>query len=115
MKKIFLLCSLTFLALPALAIDGRHVKYVGGTLPGVNVGAIGHIDTTAATTLTFEYSGNKVAIPYASITRLLSRPNNRLRLRAILESYQRSWSVCSKRVSGGILCGFPIVIRLEIK
>ena len=67
MKKVFLLCSLTFLALPVLAVDGRHVKYVGGTLAGVNIGSVGRIETTEATALTLEYSGNKVRIPYASI------------------------------------------------
>lgn len=66
MKRIFLLCCLGFFVLPALAVEGNHVKYVGGTLSGMNVGAVGKIETSGIE-LSFESSGRKIAIPYASI------------------------------------------------
>jgi len=66
MKKFFLLCCLGFLTLPVLAIEGSQVKYAGGTVPGMNIGAVGKVDVSGSTLL-FESSGRKVAIPYASI------------------------------------------------
>ena len=66
MRKFFLLCCIGFFALPGLAVDGNHVKYVGGTVPGMKVGALGEVQLSG-TTLTFESSGARVAIPYASI------------------------------------------------
>jgi hypothetical protein len=58
---------LVFLALPAVAVDGREVKYVGGTVAGVTSGAIGRLDTTTDAALIFEHAGTKVAIPYDAI------------------------------------------------
>jgi hypothetical protein len=52
--------------LPAFAAAGSPVKYVGGTVAGINVGAIGKLDISG-TTLLFESSTHKVSIPYASI------------------------------------------------
>jgi hypothetical protein len=66
MKRFFLLCCVGFFALPAFALERIQVKYVGGTLPGMNVGKIGTIDISGASLL-LESSGHKVAIPYTSI------------------------------------------------
>lgn len=52
---------------PAFAVGGEHVKYVGGTVPSLNAGGMGRLDTTSDNSLTFEYSGKKAAIPYADI------------------------------------------------
>ena len=66
MRKLFLLCCIGFFALPALAVDGNQVKYVGGTVPGMKVGALGEVQMSG-TTLTFQSTGARVAIPYATI------------------------------------------------
>lgn len=58
---------LLLLSLSTFALDERHARYVGGTVPGVTAGAIGRLDTTSTTSLTFEQAGNKIEIPYASI------------------------------------------------
>src|SRR5437879_3066863 len=67
MKKLAVFCLVVTLSLPAFALGGDHVKYVGGTVPALNSGGIGRLDTTSDTSLTFEYSGRKLAIPYADI------------------------------------------------
>ena len=67
MKKLVALCLLLVLSLPMAAVDGQQVKYVGGTVPGVNAGVIGKFDIISDTSLTFEHAGNKLMIPYASI------------------------------------------------
>jgi hypothetical protein len=67
MKKIVAFCLFLALCLPALAAENGQVMYLGGTAPGVNAGVVGRLDTTAETALIFEYSGNKVEIPYAAI------------------------------------------------
>lgn len=67
MKGILQLCFLLSLSLSATALENGHAKYVGGTLQDVTAGAIGRLDATSETSLTFEHAGNKLAIPYASI------------------------------------------------
>lgn len=67
MKGLLTACLVILLSLSASALDEGHVMYVGGTVPGVNAGTVGRLDTTSVTSLTFEFAGNKVAIPYASI------------------------------------------------
>jgi len=64
--SLFLIFSSTF-TLPALAVEGSQVKYVGGTAQGVKGGVIGRLNTTPETELIFEYSGDKLAIPYDAI------------------------------------------------
>ena len=65
MKKLIALCVI--LSLPALAVVGADVKYVGGTQPGLTAGVSGHLDTTAKSSLIFENGAKKLAIPYESI------------------------------------------------
>ena len=71
MKKFialsFLLITLSFLTLPAFAVEGSQVKYIGGTALGVRDGVIGRLSTTSESDLIFEYAGNKLAIPYNGI------------------------------------------------
>jgi hypothetical protein len=66
-RKLIAFALILLLCLPAIAADGWQVKYAGGTVPGMNVGVVGTLDTTSETSLTFAYAGNKLAIPYASI------------------------------------------------
>jgi hypothetical protein len=67
MKRFFPFCFFLLVSLPAFALDDGHAKYVGGTVAGVTVGAVGRLDTTSDTSLIFEHAGDKVEIPYASI------------------------------------------------
>jgi hypothetical protein len=66
-KERMLIGLLLLLALPAGAVAGREVKYVGGTAPGLQSGVIGRLDTTSDTALIFEHAGSKLAIPYSAI------------------------------------------------
>lgn len=54
-------------ALSANAVEDGQVMYVGGTIPGMNEGAIGRLDTVTGTSLTFVHPGGTLAIPYAQI------------------------------------------------
>jgi hypothetical protein len=67
MKRFAPFFLLLVMALPAAAIEGRQVKYSGGTVPLLPAGAVGRLDTTSETAVSFEYAGNTFAIPYAKI------------------------------------------------
>jgi hypothetical protein len=67
MKKLVAVCLLVTLSLPAFAVGGEQVTYVGGSVSALNPGGTGRLDTTSDTSLIFEYSGKKLAIPYADI------------------------------------------------
>src|SRR6266404_6310932 len=67
MKGFLQFWFLLLLSLPASALKNGDAKYVGGTVPTVTAGVVGRLDTTSATSLTFEHAGTKVEIPYASI------------------------------------------------
>ncbi|MGB8759963.1 MAG: hypothetical protein WCD01_03660, partial [Candidatus Sulfotelmatobacter sp.] len=62
-----ILCLLLALAAPVFAVDDGQVMYAGGTVPGLPAGAVGRLDTTSEESLTFEYSGTQVLIPYSQI------------------------------------------------
>jgi len=62
-----LLIVLSLVTLPAFAVEGDHVKYLGGTAQGVSRGATGRLNTAPETELIFESSGNKLVIPYAGV------------------------------------------------
>lgn len=69
MKKM-LICHLSlflFLSWQAFAIEDGHAKYVGGTVHGFAAGTLGRLDTTQDSGLIFQYAGQKISIPYASI------------------------------------------------
>jgi hypothetical protein len=67
LKKYFLLWSFLLLSLPAVALSGQHVQYIGGTAPGIANGAIGKLDTASDASLIFECQGTKLSVPYANI------------------------------------------------
>jgi hypothetical protein len=67
MTKFVAFCLLLIVSLPALAADQGQVTYVGGSAPVVNAGVVGQLNTSSETALIFEYSGNKLAIPYDAI------------------------------------------------
>ena len=67
MKGLITFCSFLLLSLPAAAVDGAQVKYVGGTAPGVPAGIVGQFDTTNGAALIFDYADKKLVIPYASV------------------------------------------------
>lgn len=69
MKRIFAACLLivVLMPLPAPAVEGGQVMYVGGTAERLKEGVLGRLDTTSQTTLNFEYSGGKLVIPFEEI------------------------------------------------
>ena len=67
MKKLVMLCLFLAISLPALAVEGSEVMYIGGTVPALNTGVVGRLDTTSATVLTFDHAAGKLTIPYADI------------------------------------------------
>ncbi len=67
MKAVVTFCLLLALTLPAMAVEDGQAMYVGGTASSLRPGAIGRLDTTSETSLTFEYSGARLVIPYSSI------------------------------------------------
>ena len=67
MNKLVAACLFFSISLPALAIQDGQAIYAGGTIAGLDQGAIGRIDTSSKTALTFEYSGTKLLIRYNAI------------------------------------------------
>jgi hypothetical protein len=67
MKKLITFCLLLTLALPMAAVEDDQVMYAGGTAPALRAGVVGRLDTTSEKSLTFDYSGAKLLIPYADI------------------------------------------------
>lgn len=71
MRKLIAFCllliTISVVTLPAFALGGSQVKYLGGTAQGVRGGIIGRLNTTPETELIFEYSANKLEIPYDAI------------------------------------------------
>lgn len=67
MKKLIVLFVLVAITLPAVAVEGNEVAYVGGTAPNLKAGTIGRLDTAQEAALVFEHSGGKFTIPYAKI------------------------------------------------
>lgn len=67
MKRFTAFCLLLVMSLPAGAVEDGQVMYAGGTVPALKEGVLGRLNTASETLLTFEYSGNKLEIPYARI------------------------------------------------
>lgn len=67
MKKLAAFCLLFVLSLPASAVEDDQVMYAGGTVSSLQAGVLGRLNYTSETTLSFEYAGNKLLIPYAKI------------------------------------------------
>jgi hypothetical protein len=55
------------LPVPAPAVEGEQVMYVGGTVEILSKGLIGKLDVTSQTALKFESSGGKLLIPFEAI------------------------------------------------
>src|SRR5580658_7336683 len=55
------------LPVPAPAVEGEQVMYVGGTVEILSKGLIGQLDVTSQTALKFESSGGKLLIPFEAI------------------------------------------------
>jgi hypothetical protein len=67
MKKLAAICLLLAMAVPVGAVEDGQVMYMGGTVPALQAGVLGRLDTTSETALSFDYAGSKLAIPYARI------------------------------------------------
>jgi hypothetical protein len=65
--RVLAVCFVLMCCLPVLAVQGNQVMYTGGTVPGLNTGTVGRLDMASETALLFEYSGSRLAIPYAAI------------------------------------------------
>jgi hypothetical protein len=50
-----------------VAVEDGQVMYAGGSVPGLNSGVVGRLDLSVEASLIFEYSGSRLAIPYAAI------------------------------------------------
>jgi hypothetical protein len=67
MKKLAAFCLLLIMSLPAGAVEGDQVKYMGGTVGDLHAGLLGRLDTTSTAALAYEYAGSKLVVPYAKI------------------------------------------------
>jgi hypothetical protein len=67
MSRFLAVCFVLICCLPALAVEDGQVMYTGGTVPGLNSGVIGRLDTASETALIFECPGSRLEIPYAAI------------------------------------------------
>jgi hypothetical protein len=75
------LCIALFMpAARAFTEDAPDAAYVGGTVPGIKEGATGSLDMTPATELKFRAGSAEASIPYAEITKVEYREQNRFRL-----------------------------------
>jgi hypothetical protein len=66
-KKLGTFWLLLIISLPAGAVEGGQVMYAGGTASVLQAGALGSLDTTSETILSFDSAGNKLVIPYSKI------------------------------------------------
>jgi len=67
MNKLAGFFCFLILAMPALAVEGSQVMYVGGSATGVVAGTVGNLDMTTETVLVFQSAAGKIQIPYAAI------------------------------------------------
>jgi hypothetical protein len=49
------------------AVEGNEVAYFGGTVTSVQSGAVGQLEMSSGSDLTFRFPGGSLVIPYASI------------------------------------------------
>ncbi len=66
-RRVVTFGLLLLVSLSASALTAGQVLYVGGTVPGLGVNAVGRLDLASETALTFESSGVKLTIPYSAI------------------------------------------------
>ena len=67
MNRLFVLAILAMVTISARAVEDGQVQYMGGTVPGVSISAVGHLDLTSETEMKFESQGGKFAVPYKAI------------------------------------------------
>ena len=67
MNKLAGFFCFLILAVPALAVEGSQVMYVGGSATGVVAGTLGSLDMATETVLVFQSAAGKIEIPYAAI------------------------------------------------
>jgi hypothetical protein len=72
MNKLAGFFCFLILAVPALAVEGNQVIYVGGSATGVVAGTLGNLDMTTENVLIFQSAASqsaagKIEIPYAAI------------------------------------------------
>lgn len=66
-KRFLAVWLLAAAALPAMAVDGEQVQYMGGTLPFLAAGTVGRFDLANDQELRFVTASGIIAIPYAKI------------------------------------------------
>ena len=66
-RRVVTFGLLLLVSLSASALTEGQVLYVGGTVPGLGVNAVGRLDLALETALGFESSGVKLTIPYSAI------------------------------------------------
>lgn len=64
----------------AVAAEEPEVEYVNGTVPGLKDGSTGTIDMSSPQALEFHSGSSHFSIPYAEITSVKYREENRFRL-----------------------------------
>jgi hypothetical protein len=67
MKKVIAVSLLLLSSLAARAVEDTQVEYIGGTVQTIPAGAVGHLDISSGTILSFQYAGGTLAIPYNTI------------------------------------------------
>jgi len=67
MKRFRGLLLLLVVSMPAAAVENGQVMYVGGTVSVLKEGALGRLNTTRETAISFESAGNTLTIPYGKI------------------------------------------------
>lgn len=67
MRKLASFFCFLALAVPALAVEGGRVMYVGGSAAGLVAGTLGNLDMTSETALIFESGKGRLEIPYAAL------------------------------------------------
>lgn len=67
MKRVLAVLLVFAMVAPAFAVEDGEVVYSGGTATTLKEGAIGKLDTTSQSALTFESGASKLRIPYERI------------------------------------------------
>lgn len=64
MRRVVLVLLVIAIAVPAFALEGAEVAYVGGTVSHLQQGAVGKLDLTSGKELVFLTQGIRLEIPY---------------------------------------------------
>lgn len=83
MKRLIAIVLMIAVTAPGITVwaeETADVTYMSGTVPGIKEGVAGKLDTTVADDLKFEAGAAEFSIPYAKVTRIEYREQNRFRL-----------------------------------